>query len=428
MLNRLIPYALGLKTRWPRLYRLIVAIAKRYMAGPLGVYPRPLANEAKAVEEVLKSCQWNMAFGKGLVHEALEAEFAEYVGARHAVAVNTGGVALQMSMRALGLKPGDEVVLQIDTCSAAPLAVMNAFCTPLFADTSPQTFMLSEESVRNVIGPRTKAVIATHIWGNPEDLDVVSEFARERGLFLIEDACLALGATYKGKRVGSRGDLGVFSFGCQKPIQAGEGGMIVTNDEELARELRAMRHWGDRTIEFGIRDTVAPAWNGRMSEIVAAVVREQLKGYPSHLHSLRDAVSEFQVLVSRIDGLDMVFGSTQPGSVPSFTQVVLRIDEGRLGWRKGALMEALYARGIPVWHANYELVNSLSLFRNGNWREWSFHADATRVAANYAGDFPVARRVYESLGIGLGKMNFLSSNNLRHLGRQIDELVARRPA
>ena len=204
--------------------------------------------------------------------------------------------------------------------------------------------------------------------------------------------------------------------------------MIVTNDEELARELRAMRHWGDRTIEFGIRDTVAPAWNGRMSEIVAAVVREQLKGYPSHLHSLRDAVSEFQVLVSRIDGLDMVFGSTQPGSVPSFAQVVLRIDEGQLGWRKGALMEALYARGIPVWHANYELVNSLSLFRNGNWREWSFHADATRVAANYAGDFPVARRVYESIGIGLGKMNFLSSNNLRHLGRQIDELVARRPA
>jgi dTDP-4-amino-4,6-dideoxygalactose transaminase len=428
MLNRLIPYGLGLKARWPKLYRLIVAIAKRYLAGPLGVYPRPLANEAKAVEQVLKSCQWNMALGKGLVHEALETEFAEYVGARHAVAVNTGGVALQMSMRALGLKPGDEVVLQIDTCSAAPLAVMNAFCTPLFADTSQQTFMLSEESLRKVIGPRTKAVIATHIWGNPEDLEVVSEFAKERGLFLIEDACLALGAMYKGKRVGSWGDLGVFSFGCQKSIQAGEGGMIVTNDAALARELRAMRHWGDRTIEFGVRDTVALAWNGRMSEIVAAVVREQLKGYPSHLHSLRDAVAEFQAFLSRLDGLDMVLGSTQPGSLPSFAQVVLRIDEGRLGWRKGALMDALFARGIPVWHANYELVNSLSFFRRGNWRVWSFHADAPRVAANYAADFPIAKRVYESIGMGLGKMNFLSSNNLRHLVRQIDHLVARRPA
>src|SRR6478736_526104 len=275
MLNRLIPIARSLKDRYPKLYSRLVSIAKRFLGNRLGIYPRVMGNELKAVEEVLSSSQWNMAYGKGLAHERLEADFANYVGAPFAVAVGSGGMALQMSMRALGVKPGDEVIHQIDTCSATAMAVLNAGATPIFADISPETFMLDQSSVSENSNEATKAVIATHMWGNPENMKMLRELTAKFGWKLIEDACLSLGAIAQGRKAGAWGDTSVFSFGCIKPIQGGEGGMIITSDEGMARELRAMRHWGDRTIEFGVRDVEQLAWNGRMSEIVAAVVREQ---------------------------------------------------------------------------------------------------------------------------------------------------------
>src|ERR1035437_2225570 len=114
MINRLIPFAQKLRARNPRLYYFLFGLAKRFLWKRLGIYPHVLAGEVAAVTEVLHNTQWNMTYGKGLVHERLEADFADYVGVNHAIAVNTGGMALQMSMRALGLKPGHEVILQAD--------------------------------------------------------------------------------------------------------------------------------------------------------------------------------------------------------------------------------------------------------------------------------------------------------------------------
>jgi dTDP-4-amino-4,6-dideoxygalactose transaminase len=425
MLNALIPYAIRLRTRFPVLYARLVAFARRFLGARLGVYPRPLAGEVAAAAAVLRSSQWNMTAGKGLAHERLETAFAEFVGLPHAVAVNTGGMALQMSMRALGLRPGDEVIHQVDTCSATALAVMAAGCTPLFADVSELTFMLDRDAVEVLVGPRTSAIIPTHMWGNPEDLPALLPLARRRGLSVIEDACLALGTRVGGAMAGSFGDVGVFSFGCIKPIQGGEGGMIVTRDAALARELRAMRHWGDRTIEYGVRDTLRPAWNGRMSEIVAAVVHEQLKGYPRHLASLRDAVGEFAAFLSRIDGVELVLGAGQHLEHCAFAQVVLRIDEAVLGRSKAALKDDLYARGVPVWHANFEPITSLTLFRDGGWQPWLPAADAERTRRNYQAVYPASQRVYDHTGLGLGKMNFLSRQNLRHLQRRIATVCRR---
>ena len=426
MLNALIPHVLRLRQRYPRLYARLVALARRFLGRRLGVYPRPMAGEVAAVSAVLRGSQWNMAYGKGLAHERLEAAFAEYVGAAHAVAVNTGGMALQMSMRALGLKPGDEVVHQVDTCSATALAVMAAGCTPLFADVSERTLMLDAQAVEQTLGERTRALIATHMWGNPEDMAGLAQLAQRRGLPVIEDACLSLGASIGGRMAGTFGRVGVFSFGCIKPIQGGEGGMIVTGDEALARELRSMRHWGDRTIEYGVRDTLRPAWNGRMSEIVAAVVSEQLKGYPAHLAGLRAAVTDFQAFLARIDGLSLVLGNAASPAECAFTQVVLRIDESALGWTKTAFKDALAERGIQVWHANFEPINTLTLFREPAWQEWLPLADVARTRANYQAAYPAARRLFESTGLGLGKMSFLSRQNLRHLMTQIETLCGRR--
>ena len=288
--------------------------------------------------------------------------------------------------------------------------------------------MLSESSLRNHINSDTGAVIATHMWGNPEDMTAINRVAAEHNIFVIEDACLSLGGIAQGRKAGAVGHTGVFSFGCVKPIQGGEGGMIVTNDESLARELRSMRHWGDRTIEYGTRDATQLSWNGRMSEIVAAVVHEQLRGYPRHLAILREAVSEFQQYLNRIEGIEMVLGATEDVQHSAFSQVVLRIDESVLGWKKKALMDELYARGIQTWHANFEPINTLTFFREDRWRDWVLKGDIRRASANYHDTFPVAERIYTSEGMGFGKMNFLSPSNSRYLRRQIDMLLSRKPS
>jgi len=426
MLNALVPHLLAIRYRWPRVYQFVVRTAKRLLGRRLGVYPRPLANEVGAVTAVLRSSEWNMVYGRGLAHERLEAAFSEYLGGGHAIAVNTGGMALQMSMRALGLMPGDEVIHQVDTCSATALAVMNAACTPVFADITPRTLMLDFERADATVGPATRALIATHMWGNVEDMEAALRFRKQHKLVLIEDACLALGATSRGRLAGSVGDVGVFSFGCIKPIQGGEGGMIVTGNESLAKELRSMRHWGDRTLEFGVRDTLQPAWNGRMSELVAAVVREQLKGYPAHLSRLRDSVAQFTRFIEGIDGLELVYGTAEGPQQASFTQVVVRLDERRFGWNKSQLLAELLRRGVQARHANFEPINSLSLFKGDGWRPW-IRTDHERVARNFGRAYPAAGHAYESGALGLGNMNFLSSGNLASLKRHIAQIATGRP-
>lgn len=401
-----------LKVRFPGLFQAAKEFVIRHFAGQFGVYPRPLADELGAVKQVLRSARWNMSGGKA--HEGLEADFAAYVGVPHAIAVNTGGMALQMSMRALGFKLGHEVLLQVDTCSATAFAVMNAGCTPIFSDVSAESFMLPGE-IGALAGANSRGLIATHMWGNPEDMTAMARLGAQDGLTVIEDACLALGASCNGRMAGASGTVGVFSFGCLKPIQAGEGGMIVTHDEALAKELRSLRHWGDRTLDYGFRDTTQLAWNGRMSEIVAAVGREQLKGYPAYLRDLRDAVADFQHFLRGIEGLDLVLGTAASVQDCAFTQVVLRMDENKLKHDKTRLRELLAARGVGTWHANFEAITSLSFFREGNWKEWISSGDVARAAANYAAAFPVHQKIYESTGLGIAKTHFASPWRLKSL-------------
>jgi dTDP-4-amino-4,6-dideoxygalactose transaminase len=419
----LLPLVVKLRDWWPSAYYFLVGVARRFMGGTFGVYPRVMADEIDAVSKVLRGSQWNMTYGRGLTHERLEAEFAEASGTREAVAVASGGVALQMSLRALGLKPGDEAIHQVDTCAATAMALMNAGVTPVFADISNQSFMLDIADVERRIGAQTKAIVATHMWGNPENMVALRALAQAKKLMLIEDACLGLGAVAGGRPAGGWGDVGVFSFGCVKPIQTGEGGMIVTNDEALARELRALRHWGDRTIEFGVRDATQLAWNGRMSEILAAVAREQLRGYRQHLSDMREAVDEFQRTLGGLPGLSLVLGHATAATDCAFTQVVLRLDERRAGIGKDALMAELTKNGVTNFHANFELINTLSLFRTGTWREWILRGDVERVARNNDGPFPVAERVFAHDGLGLGKTNFLSAGNRRHLQSVLRSLL-----
>jgi dTDP-4-amino-4,6-dideoxygalactose transaminase len=405
----------------PQAIRLLRKGAKK-LSGKHVSHPTTLKREIDAVSEVLSGPFWNMNYGKNLVHEKLEEEFAAYVGTRHAVAVNTGGMAIQMALRAFGVKPGDEVLHQVDTCVANAFAVLAAGGTPLFVDINKENFMMSQSSAVTALSPRSKVIMPVHIWGNPEDMTWVMEVARQNHLYILEDACLALGAEWEGKRVGSIGDAGVFSFGCLKPIQAGEGGIIVTNNEALARELRTIRNWGDMTGEYGVRDQTTLSWNGRVSEIVAAVGLEQLRGYPNYFEKHQELVAKFIDHVRNIDGLEIAVAPTMRLK-PAFSQVVVKLHNHKLRISKTELMNRLQQCGIGCWHANFEPMNKLTFFRDGSWREWVLRGDLNRVERNYSKPFTNAEDVYQNLGLGFARESFLSADRVKWLIKQLDRAL-----
>jgi dTDP-4-amino-4,6-dideoxygalactose transaminase len=205
---------------------------------------------------------------------AFEQEFAAYVGAKHAIGVASGTDALHLALRACGIGPGDEVITVTNTAVATVAAIELACARPILVDIDPATFNLDPHLVDNAITPRTKALLPVHLYGQPADLQPLLDIARVHNLRVIEDACQAHGATYQGKKVGTLGDMGCFSFYPTKNLGGyGDGGMVVTNDDGLAERLKLLRTYGwverDRSVLRGA--------NSRLDELQAAILRVKLR-------------------------------------------------------------------------------------------------------------------------------------------------------
>ena len=206
--------------------------------------------------------------------EAFERELAECLGAREAVAVGNGTEAIQLALEALGIGAGDEVVTSPLTAAFTALGVMRAGARPVFADLDPLTLNVSPDAVARVLTPRTKAILPVHLYGHPADLDPLLALARARGIALVEDACQAIGATYKGKRVGALSGIGALSFYPTKNLGAlGDGGAVVLQDPAVAARLRRLRNGGQSDR---YRHEVAGI-NSRLDEMQAAILRVGLR-------------------------------------------------------------------------------------------------------------------------------------------------------
>ena len=224
----------------------------------------------KVVSDVLNSGRY--INGQNL--KSFEDEFADLCSTKYAVGVNSGTSAILLSLMALGIGEGDEVIVPSHTfiATASPAKFLRA--TLVYADIDPEIYTIDPADVKRKITPRTKAIIPVHLYGHPCDMDPINELAMANKIYVIEDACQAHGATYKGKKTGSLGDIACFSFFPSKNMTVlGDGGMITTNDSELAQKVRMMRDHG-RTQKyvhemFGL--------NCRLSEVHAAIGREQLK-------------------------------------------------------------------------------------------------------------------------------------------------------
>lgn len=226
--------------------------------------------------------------------------FADYVGARFAVATTSCTTALHAALAAMGVGPGDEVVVPSLSFIATANAVVHAGATPVFADIDPGTCNVTAETIEKVISPLTRAVMPVHQMGLPVDLDPIMKLCRSRGLQVIEDAACAIGSAYKGKRIGGHGNLACFSFHPRKIITTGEGGMITTDDPVLAERLRRLRHHGmsvsdlerhaaDRVV---IESYPEIGYNYRMTDIQAAIGIVQM-GKLEHIIRRRRELAAF---------------------------------------------------------------------------------------------------------------------------------------
>jgi dTDP-4-amino-4,6-dideoxygalactose transaminase len=266
--------------------------------------------------------------------KAFESEFAAYAESKHCIGVGSGTEALHVAIRALGIGPGDEVITTAHTAVATVSAIELAGATPVFADIDPRYYTLDPALVERAISPKTKAIIAVHLYGQPADLGAFSELAKRHGLKLIEDCAQAHGALYQGRRVGSIGDIAAFSCYPTKNLGAlGDGGMIVTSDEELATRCKLLREygWAERYVSH------ISGFNSRLDELQAAVLRVKLPALNADNARRRAIAARYD---SGLEGLPLVLPSRRPETEHVFHLYVVRTGAQR------ALQEHLRAAGV----------------------------------------------------------------------------------
>ena len=274
-------------------------------------------DEKKAVMKVMESQLLSSLAGN--VVETFEKEFAEYIGVKHAIAVNSGTAALHISIASLDIGPGDEVIIPPFTFIATASSILHNNAIPIFADIDNQSYTLDPESVKKKISNKTRAILPVHLAGITADMGPLLDIAKENNLHIIEDACQSHGAKYNGKKVGSIGDLGTFSFYPSKNMTTGEGGIVTTNSSKLARQCRLLRHHGEPYWYAYNR----LGWNYRMTEIQGALGRVQLKKLDEYIKIRNENAQYLTDAVNDISGID-------PPYVPEYCEPAYNYWIGRI--------------------------------------------------------------------------------------------------
>jgi dTDP-4-amino-4,6-dideoxygalactose transaminase len=266
----------------------------------------PMLNEISgAIRDVIE----NNAFAGGPFVERFEEDFAAYCNSSYAIGLGSGTEALWLTLMALGVGPGDDVITVPNTFMATAEAITYTGATPVFVDVDEHTYTMDSGALGNAITARTKAIIPVHLFGQPADMDPILAFARRHGLFVVEDACQAHGAEYKGRRAGTLGDAACFSFYPGKNLGAfGEAGAVVTNNSELQEKIRILRDHG----QIRKYHHTMIGWNCRMDGIQAAVLRVKLRYLErgnqlrrSHAAHYNQALSGIEEVVTPVHAADV---------------------------------------------------------------------------------------------------------------------------
>jgi dTDP-4-amino-4,6-dideoxygalactose transaminase len=297
--------------------------------------------ELALLKKVLDSGTLNCT--KGTVVREFESQFAKWLGLPFCRTTTSGTAAVHAAVAAVDPEPGDEIITTPITDMGAITPILYQTAIPVFADVDPVTYNVTAATIAKKITRRTKAVIVTHLFGNACDMDPILSLCKERKLILIEDAAQAFGATYKGKLVGTLGDIGCFSLQQTKQMTAGEGGMVVARDEALSRRMRLFidKAWGYGDAK---PDHYFLAMNYRMTELTGAVALAQFGKLPA---MLKQRVAMADLLTAKIEGIKGVQAPAKtPGCNPVYWRYSIRVDGNIIKGRADTLGAKLKERGI----------------------------------------------------------------------------------
>ena len=355
---------------------------------PFPLWPQYDDNERRALQEVLESRVWWRTPGTKTLE--FEQAFAAYHGARHGIAVTNGTAALEVTMAALGVGQGDEVILPDFTFIATASAVLFANALPVLVDVDPQSHCLDPALTEAAITRKTKAIIAVHMGGHPADLDRLQEIAKRHGIALVEDSAHAHGSEWRGRKIGTFGAAATFSFQASKLMTAGEGGMIISNDDNLERLARSVHDCGRMPGEWFYSHFIYGS-NYRLSEWQGAVLNVQLgrlEEQTLHRHRSGRLLDE---LLGEIPGI------TPQICDPRCTRnghyaYIFHVDAKQFaGISTENFIAALNAEGIPT-QASYPPLHELDCFRNGEYRKRLSGSQATEPHAFLKQPFPHTQR------------------------------------
>ncbi len=305
--------------------------------------PWPMADDAdkERLLRVLASGTWG---GEGPFGREFERKFAARHDARDAVAITNGTVTLLLCLRALGIKPGDEVIVPALTWIATATSVVEANAIPVMVDVDPRTYCIDPNAVRAAITHRTVAIIPVHLYSCMADMDALRSIAEVHKLAIIEDCAHAHGARFRGKGAGSFGTFGSFSFQSSKPMTAGEGGIVIGQDKALLDKIYSQRNCGRHGLERG-----APifAGNHRMTEWQAAVLLGQLEQLDQRAEKREQGIRRLREKISSLSGISIL--ADQPGvtSRPHY-RLSFHYDERQTGLPLWQFIEAVRAEGVPI--------------------------------------------------------------------------------
>lgn len=311
---------------------------------PWPKWPQVDESDINAVTNAVRSGKWSSNLGEE-IHQ-FENEFAAYNNVKHAVCVNSGNAALQLALAALGVCPGDEVIVPDYTYIATATAVLMNGAVPVLVDIDPQTYNIDPASVCRAITSRTKAIIPVHFSGSVCAMDELSKIAQEHNLVIVEDAAHSHGGTWKNQALGTIGDAGCFSFQASKNLNSGEGGCIVTNNDDVALICRAIASNG--RVPRGIwYEHFINGSTFRMTEMQGALLRSQLKRLKEQT-ARRDANGRLlDEKLAEISGIAPMLRDPDQQLHPHHLYM-FRFDESTFGFPKSRFVELLIAEGVPA--------------------------------------------------------------------------------
>ncbi len=331
------------------------------------VFPWPLFDETdvNAVTKIIRSGQWGDPDCSGAVEE-FEIEFAKFCGSKYALTCVNGSVALRLALIACGVKPGDEVIVPPYTFIATTTIVLEANCVPVFVDIEPDTYNIDPAKIEEAISERTKAIIPVHFAGQSCNMDAIMDIAKKHDLKVIEDACHAHGGEYKGNKLGSIGDAGCFSFQSSKNLTSGEGGMIITDDEELYDMMNSLRNVG-RVKEGQWYEHHNLGCNYRITQLQAALLSQQIKRLEEQTRKRNENGIYLNSLLELIDGITPLTRG-QNEIIHTYHIYIFRYDRAKFNnLPKQEFVQMLDAEGVPSFMGYPEPLYKQPLFQEKNF-------------------------------------------------------------